>query len=126
MQAWQAGSSVLFFVPAVNVVFFLLLCLLPSREEQEMAAKGGWGFLETYLPNSKWGSAIVGAFAGAIFGTILSWFSVALLGGYGFTLFLAIPFFMGYLAAWLYCYRAPRSFGECCSVCPRERASSWR
>jgi hypothetical protein len=106
----------LFFIPAVNVLFFLLLCLLPSREEQEMASKGGWSFLETYLPNSKWGSATVGAFAGAIFGTILSWFSIGLLGGYGFTLFLAIPFFMGYLGAWLYCYRAPRSVGECCTV----------
>ena len=44
----------LFFSPAANVVFFLLLCLLPSREDQEMAAKGDWGILETYLPNSKW------------------------------------------------------------------------
>jgi uncharacterized membrane protein YhaH (DUF805 family) len=106
----------LFFIPAVNVVFFLLLCLLPSREEQEMAAKGGWGILETYLPNSKWGSAALGAFAGAISGTVLSLFSIRLFGGYGFILFLAIPFFVGYLAAWLYCYRLPRSFGECCIV----------
>ena len=106
----------LFFIPAVNVVFFLLLCLLPSREDQEMSAKGGWGVLETYLPNSRWGSAMLGAFAGAIFGAVLSWFSISLLGGYGFTLFLAIPFFMGYLGPWLYCFRAPRSFGECCSV----------
>jgi uncharacterized membrane protein YhaH (DUF805 family) len=105
-----------FFIPAVNVVFFLLLCLLPSREDQEMAAKGGWNVLEAYLPNSRWGSAILGAFAGAIFGAILSWVSIALLGGYGFTLFLAIPFFMGYLGAWLYCYREPRSLGECFSV----------
>jgi hypothetical protein len=59
---------------------------------------------------------MLGAFAGAIFGAILSWVSLALLGGYGFTLFLAIPFFMGYLGAWLYCYRAPRSLGECFSV----------
>jgi uncharacterized membrane protein YhaH (DUF805 family) len=42
----------LFFIPAVNVVFFLLLCLLPSRQDQEIAAKGGWGILDTYLPNS--------------------------------------------------------------------------
>jgi hypothetical protein len=81
-----------------------------------LATKKKSGFLDTYLPSSRWGSATVGAFAGAILGTILSWFSISLLGGYGFTLFLAIPFFMGYLGAWLYCYRAPRSFGECCSV----------
>jgi hypothetical protein len=34
-----------FFIPAVNVVFFLLLCLLPSREDQEMAAKGAGALL---------------------------------------------------------------------------------
>ena len=106
----------LFFIPAVNVVFFLLLCLLPSREDQEMAAKGGWGILETYLPNSKWGSGMLGTFAGAIFGTVLTLFSIRVLGGYGFTLFLAIPFFMGYFSAWLHCYRQPRSFGDCAFV----------
>ncbi len=106
----------LFFIPAVNVVFFLLLCLLPSREDQEMAAKGGWGILETYLPNSKWGSGTLGTFAGAIFGTVLTLFSIRVLGGYGFTLFLAIPFFMGYFSAWLHCYREPRSFDDCAFV----------
>lgn len=106
----------LFFIPAVNVVFFVLLCLLPSREDQEMAAKGGWGILETYLPNSKWGSGMLGTFAGAIFGTVLTLFSIRVLGGYGFTLFLAIPFFMGYFSAWLHCYRQPRSFGDCAFV----------
>jgi hypothetical protein len=106
----------LFFIPAVNVVFFLLLCLMPSREDQEMAAKGGWGILETYLPNSKWGSATLGTFAGAIFGTVLTLFSIRVLGGYGFTLFLAIPFFMGYFSAWLHCYGEPRSFDDCAFV----------
>ena len=106
----------LFFIPAVNIVFFLLLCLLPSREDREMAAKGGWGVLETYLPNSKWGSGILGTLAGAIFGTVLTLFSIKVLGNYGFTLFLAIPFFMGYFSAWLHCYRVPRNFDDCAFV----------
>ena len=106
----------LFFIPAVNIVFFLLLCLLPSREDREMAAKGGWGVLETCLPNSKWGSGILGTLAGAIFGTVLTLFSIKVLGGYGFTLFLAIPFFMGYFSAWLHGYRMPRTFDDCAFV----------
>ncbi len=106
----------LFFIPAVNIVFFLLLCLLPSREDRELAAKGGWGVLETYLPNSKWGSGILGTLAGAIFGTVLTLFSIKVLGGYGFTLFLAIPFFMGYFSAWLHGYRMPRNFDDCAFV----------
>jgi uncharacterized membrane protein YhaH (DUF805 family) len=106
----------LFFIPAVNIVFFLLLCLLPSREDREIAAKGGWGILATYVPNSKWGSGMLGTFAGAIFGTVLTLFSIKALGGYGFTLFLAIPFFMGYFSAWLHCYRMPRNFDDCAFV----------
>jgi hypothetical protein len=95
---------------------FLSASVFVAESRRPGMAKGGWGVLEIYLPNSRWGSAMLGGFAGAIFGSVLSWFSISLLGGYGFTLFLAIPFFMGYLGAWLYCYRAPRSFGECCSV----------
>ncbi len=106
----------LFFIPAVNIVFFLLLCLLPSREDSELAGRGGWGVLETYLPNSKWGSGILGTLAGAIFGTVLTLFSIRVLGNYGFTLFLAIPFFMGYFSAWLHCYRIQRNFDDCAFV----------
>jgi uncharacterized membrane protein YhaH (DUF805 family) len=106
----------LFFIPAVNIVFFVLLCLLPSREDRDMAARGNWGLLETYLPNSKWGSGTLGALAGAIFGTLLTLFSIKALGNYGFTLFLAIPFFMGYFSVWLHCYRMPRNFDDCAFV----------
>jgi uncharacterized membrane protein YhaH (DUF805 family) len=106
----------LFFIPAVNIVFFLLLCLLSSREDREVSAKGGCGILEAYLPDSKWGSGMLGTFAGAIFGTALTLFSIKVLGGYGFTLFLAIPFFMGYFSAWLHCYRKPRNFDDCAFV----------
>jgi hypothetical protein len=41
---------------------------------------------------------------------------VALLGGYGSVPFLALPFFMGFISAWLYGYHEPRSSGECYAV----------
>jgi hypothetical protein len=106
----------LLFVPAVNILFFLMLYFLPDYEKQVAAEKRNAGFLDRMLPDSKWGSAAVGTLTGALTGTILNWFSITVLGGYGFTLFLAIPFFMGYLGAWLYCYRALRSFADCCSM----------
>jgi uncharacterized membrane protein YhaH (DUF805 family) len=106
----------LLFVPALNVLFFLLLCFEPGCESMEEARQRGCGFLETLLPRSPLGSAALGALAGALVATVLSWFSIVVLGSYGSTLFLALPFFMGYVAAWLHGYRQPRSPGECSVV----------
>jgi uncharacterized membrane protein YhaH (DUF805 family) len=108
--------SVFFFVPVVNVLFFLLLCILPSRETKEKARTGDDGYVSLLLPKSKWGSATFSAITGATFGCALGWFTIRGLGNYGWTLFLAIPFFMGFLAVWLYCYARPRNFTECIGV----------
>jgi uncharacterized membrane protein YhaH (DUF805 family) len=105
--------AVLLLVPAVNVLFFLILCLQPGCKIADQAEQKGSGFLETMLPTSSWGSAAVGALAGAVTATVSSWFAITVLGNYGSTLFLALPFFMGYIAAWLHGYRRPRSAGEC-------------
>jgi uncharacterized membrane protein YhaH (DUF805 family) len=112
--AWS--YAVLLFIPAVNVLFFVLLCVVPGLDKQQEAAKKGQSFLLAILPASKWGSAVVGAFAGTAVGILLSWFSVVLLGGYGSVLVLALPFFMGFISAWLYGYHEPRSSGECYAV----------
>lgn len=109
-------GPVLLFVPAINVLFFVLLCVVPGLDKQQEAKKKGQSFLLAILPASKWGSAVVGAFAGTAVGTLLAWFSVALLGGYASVLFLALPFFMGFISAWLYGYHEPRSSGECYAV----------
>lgn len=106
----------LLFVPAVNVLFFVLLCFQPSYEKLEETERRGGSFLESLLPSTSWGSAVVGALAGAIGGTVLSYVSIVAVGNYGSTLFLGIPFFMGYLAAWLHGYRQPRTSGECCAA----------
>ena len=112
--AWS--YAVLLFIPAVNVLFFVLLCVVPGLDKQEEAEKKGHSFLLAMLPASKWGSAVLGALAGTAVGTLLAWFSVALLGGYGSVLFLALPFFMGFISAWLYGYGEPRGSGECYAV----------
>ena len=105
--------AALLFVPAVNMLFFLLLCVVPGRDEREDAEARGERFPASILPRTKWGSAIVGVFGGATAGTALCWFSVGVLGGYGTVLFLALPFFMGFISAWLYGYGEPRSSAEC-------------
>jgi len=108
--------ATLLFVPAVNVLFFLLLCFVPGLDKRKEAEKRGEGFLASIFPSTKWGSAIAGVFVGTTLGTALCWFSVGVLGGYGSVLFLGLPFFMGFISAWLYGYRQPRNSGECFAV----------
>jgi len=108
--------ATLLFVPAVNVLFFLLLCFVPGLDKRGEADKRGEGFLASIFPSTKWGSAIVGVLAGTTLGTALCWFSVGVLGGYGSVLFLGLPFFMGFISAWLYGYREPRNSRECFAV----------
>jgi uncharacterized membrane protein YhaH (DUF805 family) len=104
----------LLFVPVLNVLFFILLCLQPGSESLENAERQNRSFLETLIPSSTAGSAVVGALTGAITATLLGWFAVIVLGHYGSVLFLGIPVFIGYFAAWIHSYGQPRSLGECC------------
>ena len=111
-----ARLALLFFIPAANVLFFLILCLLPGKDRLEKVAPGGNTLLAQILPTSRLGISVVAAIAGAIAGTGLGWFVLRALGNYGWTLFLAIPFFMGFFATWLYSYRYLGSFGGCAVV----------
>ncbi len=108
--------AVLLFIPAVNILFFVLLCLQPGAEMEESAGGTRGSFLDALLPRSWWGSAAAGAITGTVVAVAFTWFAVAVVGGYGSTLFLGLPFVMGYIAAWMYGYREPRSAAECCIV----------
>lgn len=109
---------VLFFFPFLNLAFFLLLCLLPSRAEAEQMKRerAQRTFLGQYLPRGKWGSAAVAVAFTAILGVLLTLFSVKLLATYGWTLFLAVPFCLGLFSSFLYGYHQPRSLGSCLLV----------
>jgi uncharacterized membrane protein YhaH (DUF805 family) len=102
-------------VPVLNILFFLLLCLQPA-ERVENAKSEGSKFFATLLPTSTLGSAIAGAISGGLIATLLGYIAVIGLGSYGSTLFLAIPIFIGYFAAWIHAYRRPRSAAECSVV----------
>jgi hypothetical protein len=46
-------------------------------------------------------------------GLLVAWFGTSLLGDYGWTLFVGIPFGMGFLSALIHSVRQPRSIGSC-------------
>ncbi len=106
--------SILFFAPFFNLLFFAALCILPSREslaEPTMQTETD-SKLAGFWPESRAGSAAVGVVISAALGTALAWFDLRFLGNYGFSLFVALPFVMGYLAVWVHCRRQPRNLSD--------------
>lgn len=109
---WRPWWALLFFVPAVKLIFFAVLSTLPAREAPEAAANApsnGRLPFDRWFPKNPWACATVSAFYTGLFGVGLTAFSTQVLRDYGWALFVATPFLLGLLAAVLYGQRQPMS-----------------
>jgi uncharacterized membrane protein YhaH (DUF805 family) len=110
LPAWLV---VLFFVPVVNLLFFLVLSIVPSRADAERGGPEARrpSLLDRLVPESAAGSAAM-----AILLTVPPFLgsavlSAAVLGQYGWGLFMGLPFTLGLTSAVIYGYHKPRGFG---------------
>jgi uncharacterized membrane protein YhaH (DUF805 family) len=103
--AWLAAF---FFAPVVNLIFFLVLCLLPEHRNSPPPPHPRYTdkIPVSLWPASKAGSALVGVVLASLLGIGGTWIGVRWLGNYGLSLFLALPFAMGYLTVWAHCKRS--------------------
>ena len=109
----------LFFVPVVKLLFFALLCLLPSRAEmaQEARSPGGWkSFLARFIPRSGAGSAAAGIVFAILFSAMAVWIGTTVLRDYGWSLFVGLPFSLGFLSVLIYGFHETRSLRHCLTV----------
>ena len=109
----------LFFVPFLNLLFFLVLCVLPERNPEMLTPKGenardSW--FERMVPESALGSAAVSLLLTVPIGLGMATLATRLLVNYGWGLFVALPFAMGFTAAMIYGIRKPRSQKGCVGV----------
>jgi uncharacterized membrane protein YhaH (DUF805 family) len=110
---------VLFFIPFVNVLFFLILCLLPpheSSQELEGAPWPGPHGLDRFIPHSGLGSAVLAIFLTAVLGLGFVAMGIIIIGAYGWGLFVALPFCLGMFSVLLYSYHEPRDWDNCVAV----------
>jgi hypothetical protein len=109
----------LFFVPFLNLLFFLWLCLAPARNpaavERETERPNGSSFARM-LPDGVIGSAAISLLITVPLGLVMVLIGVQLLTTYGWGLFVALPFAMGFSAALIHGLRQPRSLGSCIGV----------
>ena len=106
----------LFFVPFLNLVFLLSLCLIPARhssEPQHQAQPGShWVRI---IPESAFGSAAFSMLITVPVGVGMVWLGTKLVN-YGWGLFVALPFAMGFISALVYGVRCPRTLNGCVGV----------
>jgi len=98
----------LFFVPFLNLLFFLLLCLIPTRDTTAGKPKNPKpSFLSQVIPKDPLGSAVT-----SLLVTVPIGFGMALLGSqllvnYGWGLFVALPFAVGFTAVLIFEFHQP-------------------
>jgi uncharacterized membrane protein YhaH (DUF805 family) len=110
---------VLFFTPIINLFFLLALCLLPPRaraQEFEGAPWPGPHGLDDYIPHSPLGSAVLAIFITAVLGLGFVAMGTLVIGAYGWSLFVALPFCLGMFSVLLYSYHEPRDWWMCLNV----------
>jgi len=94
----SAGWAALFFVPILNVLLFLALSLAPRREAPRRPDLSG--VME---------SALFAVVATAALATAAIALTTQYLATYGIGLFIAVPFCVGYLSAFLHGRRHPNA-----------------
>jgi hypothetical protein len=106
----------LFFVPLINILFFFILCILPDAKNEKGKNTKPY-FLNRIIPRSKTGSIIFSFLVTLIIALLFSVLSVDILQEYGWGLFVALPFFIGFSSVLLYAYHHhPLSRGIAISI----------
>jgi hypothetical protein len=105
-----------FFVPVVNLLFFLALAALPDQPSHAGERVPQTAFLDRLIPRSKSGSAVAGVMLGLLLGVPLTLLGVMVMGKYGWGLFVGLPFTTSLLAVLIYSYHEQRSLAACVSI----------
>lgn len=111
---------VLFFAPVLNLAFFAVLSVLPSKPAGQPVLPAPHGavrqMVERIIPEGKLGSAALAVALSTIFGAASSALGTVGLERYGWGLFVALPFCMGLVSSLIYGFHHPRSLGGCMLV----------
>jgi len=91
-QPWQVAF---FFLPFINLVFFIALSLAPTRNESEVQENLSW--LHRMIPKSEGGKDRFAIFFSGAATLPFLLVSVIVFRKYGLALFMGIPFFVGFL-----------------------------
>lgn len=111
---------ILFFVPVVNLFFFIVLSLMPSRTDdsyRRLPSRMGFrDFLGWIIPDHPVGAAAVALLVTTPFAVGVTLLSVNSFKNYGWGLFVGLPFCLGFTSVLIYGFHRPRKLGSCIAV----------
>jgi uncharacterized membrane protein YhaH (DUF805 family) len=113
---WPLWLVVLFFAPFLNLLFFILLSVVPSASSNPDESSRIGSIWSKYIPRSEFGSAVLGVVATAILAVLVTVMSTEWLGSYGWGIFVGIPFVLGLNSVLIYGFHERRSVGRCILV----------
>ena len=112
-----------FFLPVINLVFFAVLTVVPSRipegpEGFQPLFSGGRlrAFLDRAIPVGEIESAALAVLLTVAVGAAFTALGTLGLAKYGWGLFVALPFCLGLTSVLLYGYHRPRGYASCLLV----------
>ena len=113
------GWMFFFFVPLVNLGLFTALCIFPSRDNPDTEYPAASRAAEEVGQNrsGRFGAAALAVFGTAIAGLLFTILSTKALGSYGWGLFVALPFSMGFISVLIYEWSEPRALGDSLAAC---------
>jgi hypothetical protein len=109
----------LFFAPVLKLIFFLMLCLLPSRESarsEEIHPGGPKAWVGRFIPRDGTAAAVTGIIFAVASSALCVWIGTTVLRNYGWSLFVGLPFALGFLSVLVFGYHQARSFWSCIGV----------
>ena len=109
----------LFFLPVLNFLVLLVFTTFSSAQQLRKEEAAPWPNVRPLgglIPHSKWGSTLLSILLTALLGFFFTVLGTKVIGTYGWSLFVALPFCLGLFSVLLHSYHVPRSFGECVGV----------
>jgi len=106
---------ILFFVPLINLIFFVILAAIPGSRTSDRPSPLSTR-MRHIIPESEFGSAVFGIVATVFLTGLEIVFTTNGLGNYGWGLFVGIPFFLGLSSTLIYSFHRPRPLGKCLLV----------
>jgi hypothetical protein len=113
---WRPFWVLLFFVPVVKLIFFAALCLLRSREESSVPPAIKPKSLAVISSRGALVSATLAIFLTALLSILAAWLGIEVFRDYGWSIFVGLPFCMGFLSSLIYGLREDGGLGSCILV----------
>jgi uncharacterized membrane protein YhaH (DUF805 family) len=104
---------IFFFLPFINFLLFLLLSAVPSVKVEVTTKRN---FLDRLIPKSKNGSAMFSVGLVSTIALVITGLMVNYLKDYGWSLFVGIPFFLGFGSVLLYGHHRQLKFRDAIGV----------